>query len=218
MSALAALKEGVAALLGAEGRRDLEGIVRGAELDVAGVAETWSVGARVVTAHRLALVLDAAPYLELTRDAGAGGAVKSAFERAMRTQETELARLAIVLRLPGIGGGWARSYREAPAAPHEERPSPERVLAGAAALLRARGAAKAAAMLERAAGEHAVVGHTADLPLVRFVARLAPEDLAAAERDEALASDLRSAVTAAATRAAERVAPVELAVRLPGDN
>jgi hypothetical protein len=216
VTALEALKAGAAALLGAEGRHDLAALVRAAELEVAGV-ETWSLGGRAVTAHRLALVVDAAPLLALARDPGANDAVQSAFERAARTPETALADLVAVLRLPGTGGGWARAYREAPAAPRDERPAPEQVLAGAAALLRAMGAREAAVMLERAVGEHAVVGQVSDMPLVRFVVRLTPEDLAAATRDDALGTKLRGAVAAAATRAAERVAPVELAVRLPGN-
>lgn len=214
MTALAALKMGAIALLEAQGKQDLAAIVRDASLELAGT-EAWGIGSRDVTAHRLALIVDAPAYLALTGDAHLLGPVRGAFARAMRTPATELAEIIVVLRLPEPAGqGWHHVYREAPVIRVPERPPPERVLAGAVALLRAKGAARPARILARGALEHAELGYS-DAPLVRYVVRLSADDLAEVESDGQLQLDVCQAVIAAGTRAAERLARVDFAVKLP---
>jgi hypothetical protein len=214
VTALAALKMGAAALLDAQGKGDLAAIVRAAGVELSGT-EAWGMGNREVTAHRVALLVDAPEYVLLTGDVHVLGPVRGAFARAMRTPATELADLAVVLRLPEPGGrGWHHAYREAPMIQLPERPPPERVLAGAVALLRAKGAEPAARVLARGTLDCAELG-ASDAPLVRYVIRLPAEDLAAVERDGRIAYDLCQAVIAAGTRAAERLARVDFAVKLP---
>ncbi|AUX26010.1 hypothetical protein SOCEGT47_065630 [Sorangium cellulosum] len=214
IAALPALKAAVAALLEARGERALSGLVAGAELALAAPAERWTIGSREVHAARLALAVDAPAFAALTADAARLAAVKDAFASAVRTPETELADLSLVLRLPGAGRGWNQVYREAalPSAP--ERPDPDAVLGGAAALLEASGDALGAAMLRRARLEAAPVPGSSGLALVRLVVRLDPADRAALDRDGARAERLQRAVRSAGTRAAEAVASVELATAL----
>ncbi len=212
--ALTALKAAVAALLEARGERGLSALVVGAELAVAGPPQRWTMGSREVSASRLSLAVDAPAFAALTADAARLAAVKEAFASAVRTPETELADLTLLLRLPGAGRGWNQVYREAalPAAP--ERPHPDAVLGGAAALLDASGDARGAAMLRRARLEAAQVPGSGGVPLVRCVVRLDPADRAALDRDGERAERLQRAVRSAGTRAAEAVASVELATAL----
>ncbi|WP_433929736.1 hypothetical protein AB3662_38660 [Sorangium cellulosum] len=212
--ALTALKAAVAALLEARGERGLSSLVGGAELALAGPPERWTLGAREVSASRLSLAVDAPAFAALTADAARLAAVREAFASAVRTPDTELADLTVLLRLPGAGRGWNQVYREAalPAAP--ERPHPDAVLGGAAALLEASGDARGAAMLRRGRLEAAQVPSSGGVALVRCVVRLDPADLAALDRDGERAERLRRAVRSAGTRAAEAVASVELATAL----
>jgi hypothetical protein len=220
VTALAALKSGAIALLDAEGKGDLAAIVAAAELELTGTEE-WGMGSREVTAQRLALIVDAPAYLKLTGDEHTLDAVRGAFARAMRTPSTELAELAVVLRLPEPGSrGWHHVYREAPVIRLPERPPPERVLAGAVALLRARGARRArgamaaAQILSRGALECEDLGYS-DTPLVRYVVRLPGDDLAEVQSDGEISLEISQAVIAAGTRASERLARVDFAVKLP---
>ncbi|WP_437673391.1 hypothetical protein [Sorangium sp. So ce131] len=212
--ALAALKAAAVALLEARGERGLSALVGGAGLELTGPPERWTLGSRAVSASRLALTVDAPAFAALTADAARLAAVREAFASAVRTPETELADLAVLLRLPGAGRGWNQVYREAapPAAP--ERPHPDAVLGGAAALLEASGDAQGAAMLRRARLEAAEVPSSGGSALVRCVVRLDPADLAALGCDGERADRLRRAVRSAGTRAAEAVASVELAAAL----
>jgi hypothetical protein len=209
MAALAALRGGAAALLEGRGRRALAELVRTARLEIAGAGEAWTIGAREVTAHRLALIVTAPAFLELTRDAAALDEVKSAFAQAMRSPDTELADLHVELLLPGEERPWSRAYRDAPV---RDLPAPEgspsAVLRGAAALLEALGETAGAAMLGRARLEFAQIPGEGT-PLTRIVVRLAPADRAETWHDPVLEAALRRAVHDAAMRAAEDVA-VEL--------
>jgi hypothetical protein len=212
--AAAALRAGAAALLEASGERGLAATVAMADVEVVGSPEAWSMGARTVTAHRVALVLDAAAYAALTRDPAKLVVVRTAFASAMRTPETELADLSPVLRLPAVQRGWHRAYRDAPLAAGEERPEPTSVLEGAATLLDAMGEGRASAMLRRARLEGAEVPSASFPPLRRYVLRLDAADYAAVERDAALADRVKRAVHAAGTRADEVVSAVDLATAL----
>ncbi|XYH96164.1 hypothetical protein ACMHYB_51625 [Sorangium sp. So ce1128] len=212
--ALAALKAAAAALLEARGDRGLSALVGGAELALAGPPERWTLGSRAVSASRLSLAVDAPTFAALTADASRLAAVREAFASAVRTPETELAELTLLLRLPGVGRGWNQVYREAALSPAPERPHPDAVLGGAAALLEASGDAPGAAMLRRARLEAAQVPSSGGVALVRCVVRLDPADLAALDRDSERAERLRRAVRSAGTRAAEAVASVELAAAL----
>ncbi|WP_437503593.1 hypothetical protein [Sorangium sp. So ce1099] len=212
--ALTALKAAAAALLEARGDRGLAALVGGAELALAGPPERWSLGSRAVSASRLSLAVDAPAFAALTADASRLAAVREAFASAVRTPETELADLALLLRLPGVGRGWNQVYREAALSDAPERPHPDAVLGGAAALLEASGDAPGAAMLRRARLEAAQVPSSGGAALVRCVVRLDPADLAALDRDGERAERLRRAVRSAGTRAAEAVASVELAAAL----
>ncbi|WP_437588170.1 hypothetical protein [Sorangium sp. So ce1000] len=214
IAALTALKAAVAALLEARGEAGLSALVAGAELALAAPPQRWTLGSREVSASRLSLAVDAPEFAALTADPSRLAAVKEAFASAVRTPETELADLSLVLRLPGARRGWGQIYREAalPAAP--ERPDPDAVLGGAAALLEASGDARGAAMLRRARLEAAQVAGGGDAALVRCVVRLDPADRAALDRDGERAERLRRAVRDAGTRASEAVASVELVTAL----
>ncbi|WP_437295143.1 hypothetical protein [Sorangium sp. So ce426] len=211
--ALTALKAAVAALLEARGERGLSALVAGGELALAAPPQRWTLGSREVSASRLSLAVDAPEFAALTADPSRLAAVKEAFASAVRTPETELADLSLVLRLPGVGRGWSHIYREAALPAAQERPAPDAVLGGAAALLEALGDARGAAMLRRARLEAAQVA-SGGAALVRCVVRLDPADRAALDRDGERAERLRRAVRDAGTRASEAIASVELATAL----
>ena len=217
MIAVAALRAGAAELLAARGEPELGALVAAADVEIIGAGEPWAMGSRAVTAHRIALVVDAPVHAALTADPTRVAAIRDAFDAAMKTPETALLDLAIVLRLPAVRIGWHRAYRSAPPSYEADRPPPEAVLEGAAALLDAGAGAdtKAAAMLRRATLEAAEVPGTSSPPLVRYVVRLEPPDRVLAEREPEIADRLRRAVHDAGTRASEAVATVELAVALP---
>jgi hypothetical protein len=212
---LCALAAGAAALLEAEGRPALASLVRAAHVALIGPAETWSMGAREVQAHRVALALAAEAFLELTSDGASLEAVRAAFSRAMRSPGTELSELHVELLLPAVERPWSLAYRAAPVRDlPAEPPAPESVLAGAAALLEALGDLAGAAMLGRARLETATVPGTGT-PLTRAVLQLHPGDRALTWRDPTLEDRLRRAVHDAARRAAEQVI-VELGVQRQG--
>ena len=94
-----------------------------------------------------------------------------------------------------------------------ERPDPRAILAGAAALLEARGDRAAASLLDRGRLEASEV-EGAETPLTRYLVRLAPADRARTLDDMALAEKLRHAVRDAAVRAGEATT-VDLATTLP---
>ena len=145
--AIAGLRAGVAAILAAQGDADLSTIVENAEVELVGAPDVWSLGSRTAVAHRVALILEPAAFVELRRDPARREAVRDAFAAAMRSPGTELAELALVLKLPGIAQPWRRAYREAVPRQTPERPGDAAVLAGAAALLEAAGDSEGAAAL-----------------------------------------------------------------------
>jgi hypothetical protein len=206
---LDALKAGAALLLEGKGKRVLADLVRSARIEIAGPGEAWTIGARAVVAHRLALVVPAKAFLDLTRDTGALGEVKAAFAQAMQSPDTELANLHVELLLPGEDRPWSRAYRDAPVrdlpAPAND---PSAILRGASALLEALGDDTGASMLGRARVELAQVPGEGT-PLTRVVVRLAPADRAETWHDPVLEEAIRRAVHDAAIRAGEDVA-VEL--------
>lgn len=208
--ATAALRAGALSLLEAQGEREAAALVSMADVEIVGPGEPWLMGSRQVTAHRIALVLDPLSYAAAGRAPRLLEAVRAAFGSAMRTPTTELADLSVVLKLPGIAQGWDRAYRDAPRAADAEHPDPGAVLAGAAELAEALAETKVAAMLRRAELESADAAGGAYPPLMRYVLRLDPADLALAKRAPDLADRLRRAVHDAGTRAAEVVATVEL--------
>jgi hypothetical protein len=209
--ALAALRAGAAALLDADGRAALADLVRAARVELAGPGATWSMGAREVTAHRVALALPAPAFVAIARDPASLDAVRAAFARAMRSPETELAELHVELLLPGVDRGWRSAYREAPERRRPaEPPDPEAVLAGAAALLAATGDAAGAELLSRARLDLVLLAG-AECPLTRVIVWLRPDDRARTWEDPALEERLRRAIHDAALHAGERVA-VEIGV------
>ncbi|EYF00219.1 hypothetical protein [Chondromyces apiculatus] len=214
MEALSALRGAAGALLAAEGAHRLAGFVERAELEMVGAAERWTLGAREVSAARLVLVVDAPTYAALSGDAALLGALREAFARAVRTPETELAGLDLALRLPGVQKGWHRAYRDAVPRAAPERPEPEAVLGGAAALLDATNDPAAAAVVRRAQLEAAELPAVGSAILLRYVLRMDPADRAALDRDAALAERVRRAVREAGARPAASVAGVELATAL----
>lgn len=211
---LAALGAAAATLLEARGEPRLAALVARARVEIAGEGEPWSIGNRTVTAHRVALVVAAPAFVELSGDGARIDAVKEAFAQAMRSPATELLSLHVELALPGDGRPWSGAYREAPARHRPaERPDPQAILAGAAALLEARGDRAAAALLDRAHLE-AAEALGVETPLTRYLVRLAPADRARTLADAALSERLRRAVHDAASRAGEATS-VELATALP---
>ena len=211
---LAALGAAAASLLEARGQRRLAEIVARARVEIAGVGEPWSIGSRTVTAHRVALVVAAPTFVELSSDSARILAVKEAFTQAMRSPETELLELHVELALPEGGRPWSGAYREAPVRHRPaERPDPQAILAGAAALLDALGDRAAASLLDRARLDAAEV-EGAETPLTRYVVRLAPPDRARTLDDAALSNRLCRAVRDAAIRAGEATT-VELGTALP---
>jgi len=211
---LASLGAAAASLLEARGQQRLAEIVARARVEIAGAGESWSIGSRTVTAHRVALVVAAPAFVELSRDSARIDALKEAFTQAMRSPETELLELHVELALPEGGRPWSGAYREAPVRHRPaERPDPQAILAGAAALLEALGDRAAALLLDRARLEAAEV-EGAETPLTRYVVRLAPADRARTLDDVALSDRLRRAVRDAAIRAGEATT-VEIGTALP---
>ena len=211
---LAALRLAASSLLEARGQTRLAELVARARVEIAGEGESWSIGNRTVTAHRVALVVAAPAFIELSRDAARIETIKEAFAQAMRSPETELLALHVELALPADGRPWSGAYREAPVRHRPaDRPSPQAILAGATSLLEALGDRAAASLLDRAHLEAAEV-QGEETPLIRYVLRLAPVARARTLEDAALGERLCRAVRDAAVRAGE-VTTVELGTALP---
>lgn len=210
--AAAALRAGAAALLAAEGKDTLAALVAGASVEVL-APDRWSIGTRSVTAHRLSLAIDAVDFVSLRADGAALGAVRAAFDAAVRAPDTELAELSIVLRLPAVARRWGHVYRDAPPEPPPPRPTTAEVLAGARALLEAEGHAEAALLLDSATLDAAQVGSSAAEPLWRWVVSFSPATLVHAQGDPAVSDAIRGAIHDAALRPSERIASVELGLR-----
>lgn len=207
-----ALAAGVAALLEARGEKDLGAVVRRSIVQVVGRAERWSMGARDVAAHRIALVVSAVDHVLLTSSPPRFAAIREAFATAVRSPETEMENLFLVLELPTSRTTFAQGYRDAPIRTFET-PSADSVLAGAADLCRALNDEASARALARATLEDAFVT-TNEHTVRRFVLRLDAADFALTERDVAFGDRLMRAVRSAATTPNEKTSAVFLAVRL----
>ena len=206
------LISGVAALLEARGERELGALVRRSIVEVTNRAERWSMGARDVTAHRIALVVSAADHVLLTSSAPRLAAIRDAFGTAIRSPETEMENLFLVLELPPSRTTFAQGYRDAPVRTFET-PAADSVLGGAAALCRAMGDEAAARALSRATLEDAFV--TANERSVRrFVVRLDAADFALTERQVDFGDRIMHAVRSAAATPSEMTSAVFLAIRL----
>lgn len=205
------LAVGVAALLEARGQRELGALVRRSVVEVAGRAERWTMGARDVAAHRIALVVSAADHVMLSSSTTRMETLRDAFATAVRTPETELENLYLVLALPPSQLGFHRGYRDAPVR-LPEAPATDSVLGGAVALCWAEQDEASARALERATLEDAIVAAGAR-SVRRFVLRLDAPDFAKAERDPAFGDRLMRAVRSAAVTAADTTTAVFLAVR-----
>ncbi len=211
MSELDALREGTAALLEARGATEEAALVRTGTLALLGGKRRWSVGSREVDAISFELALDAPPFARLRALASAVERVRDALADAVASQSTMLADLFVVLRLPGPDVPWGAVYRTAPVRPPELAVDERSVRAAAIELLRAEAADEAADLLARAELTSAVLPASGATSLRRWVVCLRAADAAIALRS-ANHEALRRAVTAAATRATESVAGVEISV------
>jgi hypothetical protein len=211
----AALREAIASLLEARGELDLAALVRRASLELAPRSEGWRIGVRAVEAQGFALLCDPTDFARLSEHAEQLARIEASLADAVRTPTTELAGLALVLRLPVVDRSWASAYRDARAFEPPARPPPtsEQLLHAASALARALGDARAAEALEHAELEHEIVPSSGP-PLLRYVLRLGAAELAHAERDRDLAALLERCLRHAATRVDRRVASVELRLRV----
>jgi hypothetical protein len=171
------------------------------------------MGSRTVTAHRVALLVDAATLAWISADPSRRESLRDAFAAVMRTPETELADLSVVLQLPAVGGSWQHAYRDAPVRATPERLSEQAVLLGAAAFAEVLGEQDVSATLRRAELEVAEVAGSAEA-LLRIVVRLDPADLVKVRRDPGLEERIRRVVKDAGTRATAAIATVELGARL----
>jgi len=208
------LAAGVAALLEARGEKELGAIVRRSVVHVVGRAERWSMGARDVAAHRIALVVSAADHVRLASSAPRFAVVRDAFATAVRSPETEMENLILVLELPPSRTTFAQGYRDAPIRTFDT-PAADAVLGGAAALCQALGDEAAARALSRATLEDAFVA-TGERSVRRFVLRLDAADFALTERHVEFGDQLMRAVRSAAATPNEATSAVFLAVRLMG--
>ena len=206
------LAAGVAALLEARGEKELGTVVRRSIVHVVGRAERWSMGARDVAAHRISLVVSAADHVWLTSSPPRWAMIREAFATAIRSPETEMENLFLVLELPPSRTSFAQGYRDAPQRTFETPPV-DAVLGGAEALCRAFGDETSARALSRATLEDAFVTAN-DRSVRRFVLRLDAADFAATERDIAYGDRLMRAVRSAATTPTEMTSAVFLAVQL----
>lgn len=207
-----ALVSGVAALLEARGERDLGALVRRSIVEVTNRTEHWSMGARSVTAHRIALVVSAADHVLLMSSAPRLATIRDAFATAVRSPETELEHLFLVLELPPSRVTFAQGYRDAPLRTFET-PAADAVLGGAAALCRAMGDEASAQALARATLEDAFVTAN-DRSVRRFVVRLDAADFALTERQVEFGDRIIRAVRSAAATPSETTLAVFLGVRL----
>lgn len=210
-----ALASGVMALLEARREKDLAALVGRSVVELSAEAERWTMGAREVTAYRVALVVSAEDHARLTGKPDKLEALRQAFGAAVRTPESELGSLTLVLALPPSGVGFHYAYRDAPRRAAPEMPAAEAVLGGAAALARAMGDKVSAEVFSRARIEDGY-GEGAARPLRRFLVRLDPADFARTQKDVGLADRLMRYVRDAATTAADVTTAVFLGVGLEG--
>jgi hypothetical protein len=196
-------------ILDAEGRADVAALVRDGELVAFGESERWEVGSKHVEARHVALIVEPRAFVAL-RDPAKLDVVRDAVRAVLRSPATDLAGLTVLVRLPIVGRAFGQAYRSAPERAEPERPSDDRVLAGARELARAMSDADAVGALEEARLESAEVASSADRLLRRYVLRLSPAALARSEKNRAFSDRLRWLVEQAATRAVEAVADVEL--------
>jgi hypothetical protein len=207
-----ALAAGVAALLETRGEKDLGAIVRRSIVQVVGRAERWSMGTRDVAAHRISLVVSAADHVWLTSNPRRFATIREAFATAVRSPETEMENLSLVLELPPSRTTFAQGYRDAPVRTFEV-PAADAVLAGAAALCRAMGDEASARALSRA-GLEDTFDTAYDPPVRRFVLRLDVADFALAEKQMTVTSQLVWAIRSAAATPAKMTTAVIFALRL----
>jgi hypothetical protein len=206
------LAAGVAALLEARGEADLGALVRRSIVQVVGRAERWSMGARDVAAHRIALVVSAVDHVFVMSSPPRFAAIREAFATAVRSPETEMENLFLVLELPPTRTTFAQGYRDAPVRPYET-PDAGSVLQGAAALCKALGDEASAQALSRASLEDSFVTAN-DRSVRRFVLRLDAADFALTEKNAAFGDRLMRAVRSAAMTPTEATSAVFLGVRL----
>lgn len=211
MSSLDALREATAAILDARGAAAEARLVRSGGLTLLEEQRRWSVGSREVDALAFEVALDPADHVALRALPAGVERVRDALADAVASPTSMLADLFLVVRLPAIGRCWGSVYRSAPRRPAEPAIDEDAVTAAAAALLRAEGHARAAALLENAELTSAVIPSGGAIALRRWVVRL---DAAAAAESHRSGADecIRRAVVTAATRADESVAGVEIAV------
>lgn len=207
-----ALGAGVAALLEARGEKDLGALVRRSIVQVVGRTERWSMGARDVAAHRISLVVSATDHVLLTSAPPRMATIREAFATAVRSPETEMENLFLVLELPPSRTTFAQGYRDAPRRSFET-PATDSVLEGAAALCRAMGDEAGARALARSSLEDTFVTAN-DRTVRRFVLRLDAADFALAEKQMPFGDRLMWAVRTAAVTPAEMTTAVVLGVRL----
>jgi len=215
----ASLGDAVARVLVARGEDALAAIVTSGRLELAPHSETWMLDHRSVEAQRFALVVAPEEFVWLKSHPERIEALRDAVAGVVDTPTTRLANLSVVVGLVSPSGAentWAGVYRTASpvAAPP---PEPAEVAATAEALAEAYGDPIAAGMLARADLERAVLSEASGIASVRWIVRLTPADLVAAERSVLLTDRLVLSVTHAATRASERVGEVELRARATGD-
>lgn len=206
------LAAGVAALLEARGETELGALVRRSIVQVVGRAERWSMGARDVAAHRIALIVSAVDHVFVTSLPPRFAAIREAFATAIRSPETEMENLFLVLELPPSRTTFAQGYRDAPVRAYEA-PDAESVLQGAAALCKALGDDASSRALSRATLEDSFVTAN-DRSVRRFVLRLDAADFALTEKNASFGDRLMRAVRSAAMTPAEATSAVFLAVRL----
>lgn len=209
-----ALGAGVAALLEARGEKDLGALIRRSIVQVVGRAERWSMGARDVAAHRISLVVSAADHVFLTSAPPRMATIREAFATAVRSPETEMENLFLVLELPPSRTTFAQGYRDAPRRSFET-PTADSVLEGAAALCRAMGDEAGARALSRAILED-TFDTAYDPPVRRFALRLDVADFALAEKQGTFRSLLMEALRSAAATPAKMTTAFIFALRLSG--
>ncbi|MFO0555404.1 MAG: hypothetical protein U0271_43910, partial [Polyangiaceae bacterium] len=168
-----AWREGAAEVLVASHHPALAALVRASSVEIYESAETWELGERRVEAVHLGLVVDAPAWVTLKSDPVGHNHVREAFAAAVRSFETELGELVVLLRLPLAGMSRGAAYRTAPRSDPPEV-DPDAAREGAIELALAYGEAKLAELLSRATLERSAVEGTS---LVRWVVHLQPADL-----------------------------------------
>ncbi len=208
---LGALRRGAVALLEARGQADWARIVGQAEVELVGPEQTWLVGAKKVVAHAVALVVEPGAYVALTRDGDAKTAIFEAFSAIMKTPETELSDLSLVVKLPVIQRPWSQAYRSAPLRSSAELPASQAVLLAARALADALEQPDVSDILDNASLQIADLPSSGPELLLRCVLLLDPPAYAQVDKDYALRDKLTATIRATTTRALIRVGSVEIA-------